>query len=530
MAFKLLICAAILLICILSHKVTNRIGIPSLLIFIALGMLFGSDGLFKIAFDNYAFAEQVCSIALIFIIFYGGFCTNWNMAKQVVGKSTLLATLGVLLTALLTGIFCHFVLQFELLESLLIGSVVSSTDAASVFAILRSKKLNLKDGTASILEVESGSNDPFSYMLTIIMLTLMTSGGLSQLPTLIFTQIFFGIVVGVIVALIAIYVLRKTSFLHDGLDVIFVLAIAIIAYALPSVLNGNGYLSAYIAGIIIGNSKIKNKISLVHFFDGITGLAQMFIFFLLGLLAFPSQMPSIIIPSILIFLFMTFIARPLIVFLLLSPTKSSLNQKLLISWAGLRGASSIVFAIVAMLSESYMKNDVFHIVFCICLISVAFQGTLLPYISHKLNMIDDDDNVLKTFTDYQDQSQMQLIKLLINSNHHWVGHMISELNLTDTLVVMIKRDNETIIPHGNTIIEENDLLVLSGEVYQDDDPINLNEIKIEAGHVWLNRMIKEITLPSNTLIILVKRADETTIIPKGDTVIKLDDTVVLSDI
>ncbi len=530
MALKLLICALILLICIVSQKITNRLGVPSLLLFIALGMIFGSDGIFKIPFDNYVFAEQVCSIALIFIIFYGGFGTNWKMAKQVIGKSITLSTLGVILTAISTGFFCHFILKIEILESFLIGAVISSTDAASVFSILRSKKLNLKDGTASILEVESGSNDPFAYMLTMIILTLMSSGGLAQLPSLLFTQIVFGLVIGVLVAFMAIYTIQRTSFLHDGLDVIFVLAIAIIAYALPSVLNGNGYLGTYIAGIIIGNSKIKNKISLVHFFDGITGLAQMFIFFLLGLLAFPSQMPAIIVPAILIFIFLTFIARPLAVFLLLSPIKCSMNQKLLISWAGLRGASSIVFAIMAMLSESYMKNDVFHIVFCLCLISVAFQGTLLPHIAHKLNMVDDDSDVLKTFTDYQDETKMQLIKITVNASHHWVGQMISELNLIDTLVVMIKRDNETIIPHGNTVIEANDLLVLSGEGYEDNDPVKLNELKIEAGHRWLDRPIKDLPLPSHTLIILIKRADGTTIIPKGETCIKLDDILVLSDI
>ena len=291
MPVYILAIAAILLICISLSKISSKIGVPTLLVFIFLGMLFGSDGIFKIQFDNFAFAEQICSISLIFIMFYGGFGTNWKRAKKIAAKSILLSTLGVIFTAAITGLFCFYILKFDFLESMLIGAVISSTDAASVFSILRSKRLNLKYNTASLLEVESGSNDPCAYMLTIIILALM-SGKTSGIEILymIFAQIVFGIAVGVAVAFLCSFMLNKIQIGNNGYESILVFGMALISYAGSSVIGGNGYLSAYITGIILGNSQIPNKKSLVHFFDGLTGLMQILIFFLLGLVSFPSQM------------------------------------------------------------------------------------------------------------------------------------------------------------------------------------------------------------------------------------------------
>lgn len=282
MTVGLLLAAVIIIVCIASSRLSGKLGVPALLIFIVLGMLFGSDGVFKIPFDNYNFAEQICSVALIFIMFYGGFGTNWKMAKPVIGKAVALSTLGVVITALLTGLFCYYVVGFSFLESMLVGAVISSTDAASVFSVLRSKKLNLKNNTASLLEVESGSNDPAAYMLTIIVLTLMEGKGVDTILYMVFAQVIFGTLFGVGIALLSVFVLCRSWFSSDGLDAMFVLAIAVLSYALPSLIGGNGYLSAYIAGIILGNSKIKNKVPLVHFFDGVTGLSQIVIFFFAG--------------------------------------------------------------------------------------------------------------------------------------------------------------------------------------------------------------------------------------------------------
>ena len=277
----LILTAVVIVICIILNKISNRLGIPMLLGFIVLGMVFGSDGILKIQFDNFAFADHICSTALIFIMFYGGFGTNWNEAKPIAVKAVGLSTLGVVLTAGFVGLFCHYVLKISFLESMLIGSLLASTDAASVFSILRSKRLNLKYNTASILEIESGSNDPAAYMLTVIVMTLIkgqASGG--QIAYMLFSQIVYGIGIGVVIALVASQILKRFKFTTSGFDTIFVVAVAVFSYALPTYVGGNGYLSAYIVGIILGNSKIRNKKTLVPFFDGINGLMQMLIFFL----------------------------------------------------------------------------------------------------------------------------------------------------------------------------------------------------------------------------------------------------------
>ncbi|MFQ8840345.1 MAG: potassium/proton antiporter [Clostridium fessum] len=291
-------------------------------------------------------------MALIFIMFYGGFGTRWSEAKPVAGRSILLSSAGVVLTAFLTGLFCHLVLKMALMEGMLLGAVLGSTDAASVFSILRSRKLNLKYGTASMLELESGSNDPFAYMMTGD--SAVCDDGECERRfggSALIRQLAFGLLTGAAVAWLVTWLLKRYAFYGEGFDTIFVFAAAIISYALASQIGGNGYLSVYLTGIILGNQELKNQKALVGFFDAFTGMMQMLLFFLLGLLAFPSQMPSIVLPAIAIALFLTFVARPAAVGLLLAPSKPPIGQYLVISWAGLRGAASIVFAIMATLSE-----------------------------------------------------------------------------------------------------------------------------------------------------------------------------------
>lgn len=459
----MIICGLVLLICITSSKVLYKFGVPMLLIFIILGMLFGSDGVVGIYFDNYELTRELCSFGLVFIMFYGGFGTNWKEAKPVARESILMSTFGVIITSGLTGLFCYFVLKTSLLEGLLIGSIVGSTDAASVFSILRSQKLNLKGEIASILEVESGSNDPIAYMLTLIVLTLMNNGGISSIVPTVIGQIIFGILIGVILSKLTVYIMRNANFEVDGFYTIFITAIAILSYALSEWVGGNGYLSVYIAGIIIGNSKIPHKRSLVHFFDGVSWIMQIMLFFVLGLLAFPSELPSVIGSSILISMFMIIIARPIATFSVLSWFKIPFKQQLFVSWVGLRGAASIVFAIYAITSGIPLENDIFHIIFFIALLSVAIQGTLIPKVARKLDLVDDTKTVLKTFTDYQEDRSTTLIEYNVDSNSSWKEKTIMEADIPEEiLIVMIKRDSEIIVPKGSTLINQGDILVLSG--------------------------------------------------------------------
>lgn len=531
MTSYILLVAAVILLCLSLNKMSNKLGIPMLLAYILLGMMFGTDGILKIPFDNFTIAEQICTVSLIFIMFYGGFGTNWKQAKPVAGKAVLLSTVGVILTAVTTGAFCHFILKMDFWESMLIGSVISSTDAASVFSILRSRRLNLKNNTASMLEVESGSNDPCSYMLTVIILTIM-SGELSgsSLVVMIFSQIIFGILVGVVVALAAAFILKKVNFATDGFDTIFVFSMALVSYAGASMINGNGYLAAYIAGIILGNTPLHHKKSLVHFFDGITGLMQMLIFFLLGLLAYPSQLPKILPIALAIAVFLTFVARPVSVFAILMPFRCPVKQQLLVSWAGLRGAASIVFAIMATVSPAYTKNDLFHIVIFIVLFSISIQGTLLGLVAKKLDMIDENGNVMKTFSDYSDEMPVEFVKISIKAGHPWENRKIKDLtSLPDLLLVLILRGEERIIPNGNTVVLAGDKIVLSALSPEENLGICLTEIPIEKDSKWIGKPLSRIKLGEEKLVLILKR-NEKVVIPNGNTVIRENDVLVISQL
>ena len=528
----LLLVSVILFICIVLQRFSSKIGIPGLFIFILLGMIFGSDGIFKIPFEDYNFAYYFSSIALIFIMFYGGVGTKWSKAKPVAAKAIILSSLGTILTALFVGMFCHFLLEIDFWESLLIGSVICSTDAASVFSILRSKKMNLKYSTASLIEVESGSNDPFSYMLTTIVLTAMNASSTISIWSILgmlTLQVIVGVTFGFLFAFIAKFILTKFQFKEAGFDLAFFVALAIVTYIIPTLLQGNGYLAVYITGIIIGNSNLSyNKKNMFSFFDGLTSIIQMLLFFLLGLIATPSKMPEIIGVSLLIALFLTFVGRPLAVFLSLFVFKAKFKQQLLVSWTGMRGVASIVFAIIALQFSDSLSIDIFHIVFFIVLFSILFQGTLLPLFAKKLDMIDYDEDVMKTFNDYLEEVPVQFIQFSLPEIHDWIGQKINSITLPpETILVLLVRDGKKIIPTGNVKLQVNDVVILSGKDSSKIEGINLFEKTIEKQDVFVQKKIKEIA-SFGKLIILIKRKNNI-MIPKGDTVIHEGDILVIND-
>ena len=461
----MIISSLVLLISITSSKVLYKFGVPILLIFIGLGMIFGSDGIVGIYFSDYELTKEISSIALVIIMFYGGFGTNGSMAKPSALQSILMSTLGVIITATLTGLFSHIVLKITLLEGLLIGAVVASTDAASVFAILRSQKLNLKGSLAPLLEVESGSNDPVAYMATLSILLLMDNKGISTLFPMVIKQIVFGLLVGILLAKCTIFFIKNLKFEIKGFYPIFILAIAILSYSLSESLGGNGYLSVYMSGIIIGNSShLPYKKSLFQFFDCISWIMQIVLFFMLGLLSFPSKFINIIGISVSISIFMILVARPVATFITLYPFKYSIKEKLFISWVGLRGAASIVFAIYATTYGVNMTYDIFHIVFFVALFSVSIQGTLLPKFAKKLDLVDNNTLVLKTFNDYASDIDRQLIEVNITPDSKLVNKSIADADISeDILILMIKRRGKTIVPKGVTIIEDGDVLVVTGD-------------------------------------------------------------------
>lgn len=536
MEIAIILVATVIILCILAEKFSGKFGMPALLLFMLIGMMFGSDGFFKIPFENYGLAERFCTVSLCFIMFYGGFNTKWKTAKPIAHKAVLLSTVGVFLTAVITAFLCVVVLGYTWQESFLVGAVLSSTDAASVFAILRRKKLNLKDGTASLLEMESGSNDPVSYMMTLIGITMLQGQNLVNqtasnvnIGIMMTKQIVFGVAIGLVIALMVIYLLKKTKLVADGLDTIFMIGAVLGCFGISQILGGNAFLSVYLMGILVGNSQIRNKVVMVSFFDGLTGLAQIFIFFLLGLLAFPHRFLQVLWPALAIMIFLTFIARPIAVFLILLPFKCSIRQCTLVSFAGLRGAASIVFSIMVIANNVNVSYDLYHIVFMVSLFSVAIQGTLLPWAAKKLEMTDDSMDVRKTFNDYCEESAITLMRMYIPKGHNWENRQIKDVSMpTGSLALMLKRGKETMIPKGDTTILADDTLILSVPAYEPKDQEKLQEIEIDKKHSWCGKRIEELNLPSDMLIALIIRKEQN-LIPDGKTVIMEGDTVVAYD-
>lgn len=534
--YALSIIAIIILACVFLNKMSSKIGVPVLLAFIAIGMIYGNAVNLPLSQTSFDFAERICSIALIFIIFYGGYGTRWSGVKKVVLPSALLASLGVAVTMAVTGLFCHFVLKWGWLEALLMGSVISSTDAASVFSILRSRKLGLKNGASGILEMESGSNDPMSNILTIVMVSLITSPettGVGNVIWQFFAQMVFGAAGGFLIAMLGCIIIKRANFKKSGFDMLLVIAIALLAYALPSLVGGNGYLSVYIVGIVLGNRKFEGTPALVNFFDGITSMMQMVIFCVLGFLSKPSMLLHSFLPALAIFGAITLLSRPVSIFSVLLPfRKYSPRMMSLVSFSGLRGAASIVFAIIALSTMSEVgispENDIFSIVFVIVLLSIGFQGTLLPHVAKKLDMIDDKADVMRNFNDFAEENEMQFNEVKITPTSIWKDKEVRHLNLPKNILMclVIRTDGSKEIPNGSTVLHEGDKVVIGAKAFIDETKLKINEEIIDSDSPYVGMSVKD--YPSEQNQILVIRRSGKTIIPNGSTVIKENDILFLN--
>ncbi len=526
----LLLVSGIILFCALIGRVTHKLGVPVLLAFVCLGMLVGENGIFQIAFDDYELTAFICEVSLIFIMFYGGFGTSWNHAKPVVLKASVLASLGIILTTAFTGFVCITLFNMPTLEAFLLGAVLSSTDAASVFSVLRSKNLGLKENTASLLEMESGSNDPFAYMLTIIILTMMNSQasgfGLLEIAA---KQLFFGALFGGIIAFGVGKFLKHYKFPIVGFDMAFMIGIALLAYALPTTFGGNGYLSVYIAGIALGNCHLKEKKTLVTFFDGFTSLTQMLIFFLLGFLATPSLIPQVLTTSILIALLLAFVIRPLAVTLCLTPFRCSLPQQLLVSFAGLRGAASVIFAIVATVNEVETPGNLYHMVFCIVLLSISFQGSLLAPVARLLGMCDDSIDDSKSFSDYAESNRIGFVSLPIHEGHPWINKALHEVHIPPgMLVIMILREGKNVLHGGSTLLCIDDTIILCAPKNQEEITSSLSEYYVNEHSEFIGKSIASTVEHGKRLVVMILRNGRT-IIPSGKTIIEVDDLLVVME-
>jgi len=526
MSVYLLIYAIIIITCVFLNKFSGKVGIPVLLFFLMLGLLCGS-GDDTIAATEGKFVGDFSTIALIFIMFYGGFGTRWKSARPIIVEAGLLATVGVALTAAFVALFCHFVMKWGWSESFLLGAVVSSTDAATVFSILRTRKLGLKNNTAPILEVESGSNDPMSYMLTAVAISLITgTASAGNIAWTIFAQMAFGVGAGLLISTGAVWLLRRVHIKNNGFDLLLVISIALMSYAVPDLIGGNGYLSTYIVGIVVGNCEFPGRKSLVSVFDVITCFMQIAIFFMLGRLANPSNLLYAIVPSLLIFAFLTLAARPLAVFGVLAPfRKYSANQIGLISFSGLRGAASIVFAIMIITSNLNLEHDIFNIVFCIVLISIGLQGSLIPSVAKKLKMIDETNDVMTTFSDFRENSEMSFACINVTAISKWNNKTVKELALPYGCVLLdVLRGDEHIVPDGQTLLREGDRVVVGSNSFEDDLMDNLIQHTLPVDSKWDGHLVKEYSKAKSNLIVLIQRGEER-IIPKGHTTLQSGDVL-----
>lgn len=464
----LLIGSILLLISILIGKTTNRLGVPTLIFFLLVGIMAGSEGIGGIHFDNPYVAQFVGITALNFILFSGGLDTNFQNIKPILWQGVFLSTLGILLTAFSVGLFVHFLFDFSLPEGFLLGAIVSSTDAAAVFSILRSKGIALKGFLRPTLELESGSNDPMAYFLTISFTTIVKVGSfhLLELLPLFVKSFIIGGAIGYSMGKISAWLINKIHLNSEGVYPVLLLALAMFSYAGSEFLGGNGFLAIYITGLVLGNENFIHKRSMMRFYDGQAWLMQIILFLTLGLLVFPSQVLPVIGMGLLISAFLILIARPIGVFGSLLFFKTNNRSKLFLSWVGLRGAVPIVFATYPMIAGLEKSNLIFNLVFFISVTSVLIQGTTLPYFAKLLHLAIPAKAKRRTATDleFTDSVKSVLEEVIIPDDAEIVGKKIVNTGFPKTAqILLIKRGKNYISPVGSTVLMANDKLFILAE-------------------------------------------------------------------
>ena len=470
----LLLCSILIFAAVLVTKVGSRYGVPSLLLFLLLGMLAGEDVL-GVQFDDFELAENIGHFAMTIILFTAGMETSFQETRPVLRQGALLSTAGVLLTVLFSGLFIWLVfgsaVNPSLLGCFLLATVMGSTDSASVFSVLRSKKLHLRENLGPMLEVESGSNDPMAYILTIVLTRLISDSqgtlGAGSLVMngfgLVFLQVLVGVAVGLGVGFAGRWILGRLQLASSPLYAILILSLGYFANGIAGLLMGNGLLALYITAITIGNrTDIPHRKEILHFFDGMTWLMQLVMFLMLGLLARPSTMLPMILPALLIGLFMMLIARPVSVFLCLLPFRGlSVRAKAFTSWVGLKGAGPILFALCPVVAGVEGASDMFNIVFLITLFSLLLQGMTLSPVARMLRLSYEEDPQVETFGMAVPEEMGLLRDHTVTEEDLRQGTTLRDLGLPHGIrVMMVRRGDSYLVPHGSMPLEVGDRLVI----------------------------------------------------------------------
>lgn len=464
----LLVGSVLLLISIVAGKTTSRLGVPTLIFFLIVGILAGSEGIGGIQFDNAPIAQFIGITALNFILFSGGLDTDWQSIKPILWRGIALSTIGVVLTALSVGAFVHFVFGFTIWEGLLLGAIVSATDAAAVFSILRNRGIALKGSLRPVLELESGSNDPMAYFLTITLTGIVASGHADASEWIIdfLKEFILGGAIGFIMGKASVWVINIIKLETEGLYPVLTLGLAMFTYSATHAIGGNGFLAIYLCAVIIGNSHMVHRRSLIRFYDGQAWLMQIVLFLSLGLLVFPSRIIPLIGMGLIISAFLIFIARPIGVFTSLSFFKTNTRSKLFVSWVGLRGSVPIVFATYPLIAGIPKAELIFNLVFFISITSVLLQGTTLAYVAKLLHVTVPAKAKKRIGLDFEtnDSVKSKMREVILPSNSHAVEKRIVDLNIPATInILAIHRDEIYIAPHGSTKLKANDILVVLAE-------------------------------------------------------------------
>lgn len=463
----MLIAGALLAVSVVASKASSKLGIPVLVLFLVVGMLAGSDGPGGIPFTDAHFARNLGTFALAFILFAGGLETDWRTLRPVFGPGIALATVGVVLTTGLVGLFAWKVLGLPLLLSMLLGSVVASTDASAVFGVLRGQGIRLRHRLGPLLEIESGSNDPMAVFLTIALTgIIMGSGGslASLIPSLI-VEMSVGAIVGLGLGFGAVWVINHVTLDYDGLYPVLTSALVLVVYAGAHEVHGNGFLSVYVAGVVLGSKGFIRKGSLTHFHDAIAWLMQVTMFLSLGLLVFPKKLGEVAWIGLALAAFLVFIARPIAVFIALIPFRRlERNDKAFVSWVGLRGAVPIVLATIPLTSEVPGATRLFHLVFFVVLVSVMLQGTTIGYVARLLGVeIPGKKPEGRT-------APANLLEVALEPGASAIGKRVVDMNFPSTaLLVLVTREERSFVPQGSTLFKEGDRIQLASRKQDLDD-------------------------------------------------------------
>lgn len=464
----LLIGAVIWFVSILLSKTGYKFGVPVLLVFLLIGMLLGVDGL-GIEFDNYKHAQIIGMVALTIILFSGGMDTKFSDVKPILGAGVVLSTLGVLLTTLFTGLFIYgishafsHVIHIPLTLALLLAATMSSTDSATVFNILRSQKMGLRNRLQPLLEFESGSNDPMAYMLTIVMIQIIQDGSADVSAwSILFNfvmQFGFGLIFGYLLGRACVWIINKIDLQNKSLYPILMFSFIFFTFSFTNLFKGNGYLAVYVAGIVMGNSKLTENKSISSFLDGIVWLVQIVMFLVLGMLVNPHEMFKIALPALIVGVFVILVGRPLSVFLCLLPFKGiAKRSRIFISWVGLRGAAPIIFATYPMVAGVPGASFIFNMVFFITLTSLIIQGTTITKVADwlRLSMVKDDGP--ENFgVDIPEELNTILQQQVVKDEAYLKDYPLPE----GTLVMIVERRNKYIVPNGQLFLKKGDKLLL----------------------------------------------------------------------